>query len=298
MAGKEKTKEQLNAEAAAKKAADKVETDKKAAAEQKAKDDAAAKEQAAIGEATNGYNSITAAKGNVDAVIGTLSETSTADDVKSAQTAVNDNLKTAKDGLKVVKAAARKAKDSTALKQAVTESEDLVGQIEAAGKGLKDKLGEAKKAQVELDKKEREEKKAKEKADREAEAERKRQEREAKKEPEQNGVRKPSVGTLCRAAWDLFDAISATMGQTAPISYVLPVALEKGLNEANVKAEYARWKKYNGITGRVAVPVPANIAAAANSVSIPVAGQPAPAAPEAGANQQPETAQDGSQSAE
>lgn len=295
MAGKEKTKEQLAAEAAAKKAADKAEADKKAAAEQKAKDDAAAKEQAAITEATNGYNSITAAKGNVDAVIGALNETSTADDVKAAQTAVADNLKTAKDGLKVVKAAGRKAKDSEQLKQAVTESEGLVAAIETAGKGLKDKLGEVKKAQAEQDKKDREAKKAQEKADREAEAERKRQERESKKEPEQNGIRKPSVGTLCRAAWDLFDAISATMGQTAPISYVLPVALEKGLNEANVKAEYARWKKYNGISGRVAVPVPANIAAAAASVSIPTAGQPAP---EAGANQQPETAQDGNQSAE
>lgn len=278
----EKTKEQIKAEQAAKKAAEKNDADKKAEAERKAAEEAQAKEQAAITEATAGYNSITAAKGNVDAVIGALSDTSTADDVKSAQTAVADNLKTAKEGLKVVKAAGRKAKDSEALKQAVAESEGLIAELEKAGKGLKDKLGEVKKAQAEQDKKDREAKKAQEKADREAEAERKRQEREAKKEPEQNGIRKPSVGTLCRAAWDLFDAISTTMGQTAPISYVLPVAIDKGLNEANVKAEYARWKKYHGIAGRVAVPVPANIAAAANSVSIPTpgaaesAGEPAP----------------------
>ncbi len=282
MAGKEKTPEQIKAEAAAKKAADKTEQQKKDEAERVKKEAAAQKEKDAIAEATGGYNTITSAKVNVDTVIGALTETSTVEDVKSAQTAVADNLKTAKDGLKVVKAAGRKAKDSDALKQAVTESEGLVSQIEQAGKDLKSKLDAAKTAQAELDKKAREDKKAKEKADREAEAERKRQEREAKKEPEQNGIRKPSVGTLCRAAWDLFDAVTGEMGQTAPISYVLPVALAKGLNEANVKAEYARWKKYHGISGRVAVPVPANIAAAAANVAIP-------AAPEA---------QDGNQSAE
>ena len=282
MAGKEKTPEQVKAEEAAKKAAEKSEQQKKDEAERVKKEAAAQKEKDAIAEATGGYNTITSAKAKVDTVIGALTETSTVEDVKSAQTAVADNLKTAKDGLKVVKAAGRKAKESTALKQAVTESEGLVTQIEQAGKDLKSKLDAAKTAQAELDKKAREDKKAKEKADREAEAERKRQEREAKKEPEQNGIRKPSVGTLCRAAWDLFDAVTGEMGQTAPISYVLPVALAKGLNEANVKAEYARWKKYHGISGRVAVPVPANIAAAAANVAIP-------AAPEA---------QDGNQSAE
>lgn len=285
MAVKEKTKEQIQAEEAAKKAAEKTEQQKKADAERRAKEAAEQKEKDAIAEATGGYNTITSAKANVDTVIGALTETSTVEDVKSVQavqTAVADNLKTAKEGLKVVKAAGRKAKDSDALKQAVTESEGLVSQIEQAGKDLKSKLDAAKTAQAELDKKAREDKKAKEKADREAEAERKRQEREAKKEPEQNGIRKPSVGTLCRAAWDLFDAVTGEMGQTAPISYVLPVALAKGLNEANVKAEYARWKKYHGISGRVAVPVPANIAAAAANVAIP-------AAPEA---------QDGNQSAE
>lgn len=282
MAGKEKTPEQIKAEAAAKKAADKTEQQKKDEAERVKKEAAAQKEKDAIAEATGGYNTLTSAKANVDTVIGALTETSTVEDVKSAQTAVADNLKTAKDGLKVVKAAGRKAKDSDALKQAVTESEGLVSQIEQAGKDLKSKLDAAKTAQAELDKKAREDKKAKEKADREAEAERKRQEREAKKEPEQNGIRKPSVGTLCRAAWDLFDAVTGEMGQTAPISYVLPVALAKGLNEANVKAEYARWKKYRGISGRVAVPVPANIAAAAANVAIPAAPK----------------AQDGNQSAE
>ena len=290
MSGKEKTPEQIKAEAAAKKAADKVEADKKAKAEQEAKDAAAKKEQDAITEATGGYNTITSAKANVDTVIGALGETSSVEDVKSAQEAVANNLKTAKDGLKVVKAAARKAKDSDALKQAVTESEGLVSQIETTGKGLKDRLTEAKAAAAKAEKDKKDQDKKDAAAKKEQEKLDRQKERDAKKEPEQNGVRKPSVGTLCRAAWDLFDAISTTMGQTAPISYVLPVALEKGLNEANVKAEYARWKKYNGISGRVAVPVPANIAAAAANVSIP-----APAAAEGAGSPAP---QDGNQSAE
>ena len=290
MAGKEKTKEQIQAEAAAKKVAEKSDADKKAEAERQAKEAAAQKEKDAITEATGGYNTITAAKGNVDTVIAALSDTSSVEDVKSAQTAVADNLKTAKEGLKVVKAAGRKAKDSDALKQAVTESEGLVGQIETAGKGLKDRLATAKTAAAAAEKEKREQEKKDAAAKKEQDKLDRQAERDAKKEPEQNGVRKPSVGTLCRAAWDLFDAVTMEMGQTAPISYVLPVALAKNLNEANVKAEYARWKKYHGISGRVAVPVPANIAAAAANVSIP-----APAAAEGAGSPAP---QDGNQSAE
>lgn len=266
---KEKTQEQLDAEAKAKLAADKKEADKKEAAEKAAKAAAAQKEKDAIVEATTGYNVITAEKSKVDSAIGALTETSTVEQVKGVQTTVTEALKGAKEGLKTVKAAGRKVKESEALKQAVTESEGLVTAIETAGKGLKDRLATAKTADAEAAKLKRQQEKAEADKKKEEEKQKRQAERDAKKEPEQNGVRKPSVGTLCRAAWDLFDAISTSMDQTAPISYVLPVALDKGLNEANVKAEYARWKKYHGITGRVSVPVPASIAAAAASVSIP-----------------------------
>lgn len=89
MAGKEKTKEQIQAEEAAKKAAEKTEQQKKADAERRAKEAAEQKEKDAITEATGGYNTITAAKANVDAVVGALNETSTVEDVKSAQTALS-----------------------------------------------------------------------------------------------------------------------------------------------------------------------------------------------------------------
>ena len=34
----------------------------------------------------------------------------------------------------------------------------------------------------------------------------------------------------------------------------MEVAKTQGLNEANVRTEYARWKKFYGIAGRVTLP--------------------------------------------
>jgi hypothetical protein len=36
----------------------------------------------------------------------------------------------------------------------------------------------------------------------------------------------------------------------------MDIARVQGLNEANVRAEYARWRKFYGVTGRVAAPKP------------------------------------------
>lgn len=257
---KEKTPEQLEAEEAAKKAAKEAEAKKKREAEEKAARELQAKVDAAMNEATAGYNVIEGVVSTVKEQFDTLHEGSLLDEVKAVEGVVTAQLKTAKEGLKAVKAAARKVKDNDQLKTAVAASEDLVSGVEATLKDVKGRVSAAREAT-----------KAAEKAKRLQDEERARKaaEREAKKEPEQNGIRKPGVGTLCRAAWDIFDAVTLELGQTAPISYVLPVALDKGLNEANVKAEYARWKKYMGITGRVSVPVPANIAQAAANVEIP-----------------------------
>jgi hypothetical protein len=35
------------------------------------------------------------------------------------------------------------------------------------------------------------------------------------------------------------------------------------LNEGNVRAEYARWRKFNGVVGRISAPAPAATAATA-----------------------------------
>lgn len=75
--------------------------------------------------------------------------------------------------------------------------------------------------------------------------------------PEQNGVRRPKPDTLCGKAWGLADELSRTLGQPAPIASLITAATAAGLNEGNVRAEYARWRKFNGVTGRVTAPAPA-----------------------------------------
>ena len=72
--------------------------------------------------------------------------------------------------------------------------------------------------------------------------------------PEQNGIRRPKPDGLCGKAWAIFDEISAKNGSPASIGESMEVAKAQGLNEANVRAEYARWRKFFGVTGRVEDP--------------------------------------------
>lgn len=87
--------------------------------------------------------------------------------------------------------------------------------------------------------------------------------KEAAKMPESNGIRRPKPDTLCGKAWAIFDQISAQNGSPASIGDSLAVAKPMGLNEANVRAEYARWRKFFGVSGRIpaakpeAAPAPA-----------------------------------------
>jgi Skp family chaperone for outer membrane proteins len=126
----------------------------------------------------------------------------------------------------------------------------------AADKAKADKKAAAeaakaeKKAAAEAAKKAKEDEKAAKKAAAE----------EAKKAnvmPESNGVRRPKPETLCGKAWAVMDAMSAEKGSPVAISELLVRTNAMSLNEGNVKAEYARWRKFNGVTGRVAATAPA-----------------------------------------
>lgn len=93
--------------------------------------------------------------------------------------------------------------------------------------------------------------------------------KEAAKQPEQNGVRRPKAEGLCGQAWTLFDSMSRGLGRPVPIADVLAEGGKQKLNPGNMRTEYARWKKFNGISGQVAKTV----------VTPPVAAPaPAPAA--------------------
>lgn len=93
--------------------------------------------------------------------------------------------------------------------------------------------------------------------------------KEAAKQPERNGVRRPKAEGLCGQAWTLFDSLSRGLGRPVPIADALAEGGKHNLNPGNMRTEYARWKKFNGISGQVAKTV----------VTPPVAA--APAAPAA-----------------
>lgn len=151
-----------------------------------------------------------------------------------------------KDALKAKKAEARKAaSEAKKAATAVTKAEaKAVKDAEKAAKAQAREDAKAAKAQ------EREEKKAQ----REAKEAAKAAEREANRMPEQNGIRRPKPDTKCGRVWTLADELSAKFGQPTPIADLLTAAKAEGLNEGNVKAEYARWRKFFGVTGRVSLP--------------------------------------------
>lgn len=65
---------------------------------------------------------------------------------------------------------------------------------------------------------------------------------------EQNGVKRPHSNTLCGKAWEIFDNVAITKGETPSIKDILNHEDSKGLNEGNLKCEFARWKKFKGLT--------------------------------------------------
>lgn len=75
--------------------------------------------------------------------------------------------------------------------------------------------------------------------------------KEAAKQPKQNDVRRPKAGTTTGKVWAIFDSLSASTGAPALIGDALKQAT--GIPEATVRTQYARWRKFHGITGRTVV---------------------------------------------
>lgn len=68
-----------------------------------------------------------------------------------------------------------------------------------------------------------------------------------KDRPEQNGVKRPSIGGKCRAIWDALDAYRAETGELPTSKTVRELAADEGWNPNNASIEYYQWRKYNGI---------------------------------------------------
>lgn len=69
--------------------------------------------------------------------------------------------------------------------------------------------------------------------------------------PEQNGVRQPRPGTNCAAIWDMATAMSNERKATVAVGDLIDAATAAGFNVATIKTQYARWRKFHGVEGRV-----------------------------------------------
>lgn len=72
-----------------------------------------------------------------------------------------------------------------------------------------------------------------------------------KNRPQQNGITRPSAGTTCLRVWDLCDSMTVSLGRTVPLSAVIDAAKGLGINQFTARTQYACWRKFNGIFGRV-----------------------------------------------
>ena len=68
---------------------------------------------------------------------------------------------------------------------------------------------------------------------------------------ERDGIKRPGPGTISETLWSIFDAKEAELGHAPALGDVLDEATAQDIKEASVKAGYAHWRKFHGITGRV-----------------------------------------------
>jgi hypothetical protein len=72
----------------------------------------------------------------------------------------------------------------------------------------------------------------------------------------QNGITRPASGTTTGKIWDLADKMSADAGGQPVAIGTLRAHVElKQTNDHTIKTQYARWRQFHGIKGRVAAPV-------------------------------------------
>lgn len=73
-----------------------------------------------------------------------------------------------------------------------------------------------------------------------------------KDRPEQNGIKQPSVGTLCRRIWDKLDALSAETKSIPQIKPFRDALTAEGVDTTTCTIQFYRWRKFHGVTGRTA----------------------------------------------
>lgn len=153
-------------------------------------------------------------------------------------------------------AAAEQAAAAAVAKKAEKAAKEAAkAQKAAETKAKKEAEAADRKIKKDAEKAEREAKKEADKAAKEAAKAEKLAAKEANKMPEQNGVRRPKPETETGKVWGLADAISSSLGQPTPIANLLKDGQAQGLNDSTIRTQYARWRAFHGITGRVSLPV-------------------------------------------
>lgn len=87
-----------------------------------------------------------------------------------------------------------------------------------------------------------------------------------------NGATRPYAHTKCGAIWEVADQISAMHQRPATKQEVLDQCAELGYNLGNSKDEFARWRRFNGLTRsakKVAATAPAVETVAATATETP-----------------------------
>lgn len=70
---------------------------------------------------------------------------------------------------------------------------------------------------------------------------------------ERNGLKRPSLGGVCRAVWDACDKVHTEEdGRVITSKEIQALAVVHGWNANNASIEYYNWRKFMGIRGRQA----------------------------------------------
>lgn len=202
--------------------------------------------------------------------VGAESGTKTAEQIAAEQAAA----KQADDARKAAEAQATTAARKEAEKAAKAAQKEAE-RAEKAAKAEAEKKAKAEK--VAADKKAREDEKARKLAEKEAKKQAQEAAKQTSKLPTQNDVTRPKPDTITGSVWAAADEISQAKGSWATIGEVS--AKLPSVADATIKTQYARWRKFNGVTGRL-ISAAAPAADAASVPTPPVTGQvPVPPAP-------------------
>lgn len=68
---------------------------------------------------------------------------------------------------------------------------------------------------------------------------------------QQNGITRPAPETTCGKIWALADAISLQTHTVATIAAIRAHESMKPVNDHTIKTQYARWRQYNNVSGRL-----------------------------------------------